>query len=345
MNGEPGGFFGFDGKTAVIAAALREASSSVETTGPAKWRCMVSNGVDLDVVARASSEWLSMAACLSPDLTVKIDPWSLLQENFRLVGSAKFTISPHVPGLFVRAELPLDSGVELGLRVHQACRGFKQATEAFALLTKTGKPRVFDNVGEKGTGTEDSCIDLRPLCEASGWAVTERAHGTLAVNLDVADAVQEALVEVSCGGETRVTAELPGEGTPLPRCRAALGILLLRASGVLRMARAAAGVTTAARRSGLQLQSLTSSDSDAPCIDGGDDPTTSPLFEVVFGDTPASEELSHAFAALSLACGMYAREAEVLQRYEHIAAAYLNAWPKARAWTSSNGTQPHQRTT
>jgi hypothetical protein len=53
-------------------------------------------------------------------------------------------------------------------------------------------------------------------------------------------------------------------------------------------------------------------------VDGGE-----VRFEVVFGSPPAAAELGHAFAALSVACRIAAREAAVLWSDARIARAYL----------------------
>src|SRR5439155_10563598 len=147
----------------------------------------------------------------------------------------------------------------------------------------------------------DAATDLRELCGLTGWGFVEREPGRLAVDLDVPGMFWQAIVEAR--GEVGLSAAVPvldptvaDAEPPDPVCRQALGLLLLRACGVVRMARAAAKTQ---------------------------DGATHARFEVVFGSQPCVAELTHAFAALSVACRVVSREAAVLWTDEVVARAYI----------------------
>jgi hypothetical protein len=89
----------------------------------------------------------------------------------------------------------------------------------------------------------------------------------------------------------------PGAVTAV--CREAVGLLGIRTGGATRMARAVAEGADGLR------------------------------YEVVLGERPSPAELGHAFAALSVACRIAAREAAVLRRDEAVARAYVAQWKRA----------------
>jgi hypothetical protein len=312
-SGESGTFLWPARTVEVIEQAFVEAAAAFQPLGRASWRCVLSNGMNVRVGTRLDGDWLLMGARLTLGswLMGAIDPWSLLRANADLSGAVKFVILPADPGLFARAELPVAAGVDLGLRVVQACAGFKQAAAIHAGLVKKADDGAADTTQERkaesrevsGARRERKQIDLRGLCEEAGWISTERPDGTNVVALDLPDDFAPAQVEVDPCGALRVATEIPPcGGTPSPRCRQALGVLLLRAGGALRLARAAAQVS-------------------AQCEDG----PPGARFEVVFDTPPCATELGHAFAALSVACRLYRREAGLLRDDERIAGAYLHA--------------------
>lgn len=292
---------------ATVEKGLLEAGTELRKLGPASWRCVLSNGTTVRVGARLDSEWLSMSARLSrgPGAGMGIDPWALLEANTGLAGSVKLAVLPVDPGLFIRAELPVGPTAGLDLRVLQACAGFKQAAALYFRLTKQGNVEIpCATRAVKDAALESEHIDLPGLAGEAGWEVTERPDGTHLVTLDLPNEFAQAQVGTGEGGTVRVATEIPPcSGTPSPCCRKALGVLLLRVSGAVRLARAAAERSTG---------------------DGSDG--AGGCFEVVFDSRPCAAELDHALAALSVACRLSRREARLLVSDERIAAAYLRAF-------------------
>jgi len=154
------------------------------------------------------------------------------------------------------------------------------------------------------TATPDDATGgvLANLCRESGWAFVER-DGRLAVDIDVPGAFCQALVEAR-GYGVGVTVPVLDAGATTPRaavCERALGTFLLRVCGIVRLARVAADIA---------------------------DGAASPRFEVVFETRPCGAELAHAFAALSVASRVAAREAAVLSSDETVAGPYLAEWER-----------------
>jgi len=145
---------------------------------------------------------------------------------------------------------------------------------------------------------------LRELCAEAGWECTERRGGGLLVNLEVPGSFHQAMLERTARGQVVLATQLAAcDGTTPRLCRHALGLLLLRACAVIRMARAAAHISGA---------------------------EAAPRFEVVFDSAPCASELRHALCALSAACRLCGQEAEVLQADERVAREYVAMW----AWLS-----------
>src|SRR5207253_780468 len=213
--------------------------------------------------------------------------------NAVLDGGARVAVRAGRPGLRACAELPLDDEVDLPRRVLEACAGLKAANERrVCALHGAGDPMT-------SVSGEGASADLPGLCRESGWSCVEREGARLGVDLDVPGAFQQAIVELR-GGGVAVTVPLLEAAGPSPSvCEQALGLLLLRVCGIVRMARAAAEMR---------------------------DGVPQARFEVVFGTWPCAAELTHAFAALSVACRLASREAAVLWSDEGVARAYVEQW-------------------
>jgi len=265
--------------------------------------------------------------------------WRWLEENGGLRGGVKFARLPGAKGVLARVELPLDDDeIDLGMRIQQAVLGFRSAAASHNGLSegcrrgaeKQGEtaagplwganapasnesrnlpdPRASKETGGQPTAqrqvTEEqpspASLGLRDLCVGAGWECTEQAGGRLVVQLDVPGAFHQAMVHQGAGGRVVLAAALPPcDGKTPQTCLHAVGLLLLRACGVIRMARAAAQVLEA---------------------------RADPRFEVVFDTAPCAPELAHALCALSVACRLCAEEAEVLQSDERIAREYVARW-------------------
>jgi hypothetical protein len=141
-------------------------------------------------------------------------------------------------------------------------------------------------------------FDLVSLCRETGWPVRERQGGKmLLVDLETPGEFYQARIEVQAD-RVQIRTELPACEAVPPPCQEALGRLLLTLNACVRLARA----TTVEKPAGIAVQ-----------------------FEVVLSQ-PCAVELAHAFASLSMACRLCAREAMLLQQDAALARAYMAAW-------------------
>jgi hypothetical protein len=223
--------------------------------------------------------------------------WALLEGNAALPGGARLGVGARAE-VWVRADVPIDAGVDLGRRLAGVCRDLEAA---WGRLGATGRsPAPVDSPIAVPTVAPAA---LAEACRSAEWRVRERAGGLLAVDLEVPGAFPQATVGCRGGGlvaEVALFDDPAGEAPPLADpCRHALATLLLRTSGIVRMVRAAAG---------------------------GDGPDPRPRLEVCLPELPSAAELSHAFGALSVACGIAAREALVLRHDDEVAERYVRRW-------------------
>ena len=281
-----------------IAAALAKQAAAVDAVGPGRWAFTLSNGSPLAARARVDDGWLLIDAALgagAPPAAPASRVWEMLQWNATLAGGIRFVLGPQrfgARGARVCAELPLDDEVDLGRRIGEACAGLKAA-----------KRRMTGGASAGGTCGDAAGEDLSALCRQTGWAFLAR-EGRLAVDLEVPGAFQQAVVETREDQHVAVSvpvldAAVAGAAPPATVCRQALGLLLVRVGGIVRMARAAAEPREGAPRA---------------------------RFEVVFGTRPCAAELQHAFAALSIACRVAGREAAVLWGDADVARTYVTHW-------------------
>jgi hypothetical protein len=134
----------------------------------------------------------------------------------------------------------------------------------------------------------------------AGWPVSGSDREGLRVDLDVPGAFHQARVEDHHGG-VRFAADIVRIEPLRTTTRPALALLLLSASALVRMARAAVERTS------------------------GEEAVR---FEVVFDAAPSAAEIAHALSALSVACRGFAREAKALAD-EAVAMRYL----ELRGWS------------
>ena len=280
-----------------IAMALGKCADAVDLSAPGRWAFTLSNGTDLAARARVDDGWLLLTAALGDGSVSPARSWELLRRNAVLDGGARVAVRAGRPGLHACAELPLDDEVDLPRRVLEACGGLKAANERLVCAP--------DGTGDAMTSvaSEGASADLPCLCRESGWSFVEREGGRLGVDLDVPGAFQQAIVEPRGRGVAVTVPVLEAAGPSPSVCEQALGLLLLRVCGIVRMARAAADLG---------------------------DGVPQARFEVVFGSRPCAAELTHAFAALSVACRIAGREAAVLWTDEKIAGAYLEQWDRKK---------------
>ena len=296
-----------------IHGTLEKCATSVEQVARGRWVCVFANGAEVCVGATVADDWLLLDAPFEAHLAPLIQGAAgadrgsylraadLLRRNATLAGGVKFAVLSQAPQTRLRAEVPLDEEVDVVRRVRQACAGLKAAAAGGASTAHTAPADCYPVSTVDTAGDDGSPFDLRCLCSATRWPFIERDASSVAVDLEVPAGFRQALVEVTDGGGVVVSVDLATcAELASPPCQAAWGLLLLRACGVVRMARAAAHTR-----------------------DGG---AATPRFEVVFPDAPAAAELAHAFATLSVACRLVDREARVLAHDAAIATEYLRQW-------------------
>jgi hypothetical protein len=290
-------------KAARVAETLAGCAASLEQRGPVHWIFSPIGGADLSVKARIQEDWLALTSRL-PERRYEPSAaalWGVLLENGKLPGGVKLARLPGEKEFSACAELRLDDEIDLHTRLGQVCAGLRAAGAVHPAVPENGEMTV-----------PSPSSDLRELCGETGWTWTQRPSGGLVVDLDVRSGFHQAMLEERAGGRVVVTTQLASrDGDGPERCRQALGLLLLRACAVVRMARAA-----------------------ADAVEG----QTKARFEVAFDTAPCAPELTHALCSLTTACGLCAKEAELLESDERIARQYLCGFAAAESWLRDSQT-------
>lgn len=220
--------------------------------------------------------------------------WGLLARNAR-IGAAKYVIEPQTCSCHLRADIPVDifsSGENFGTStlIRKACKD---------LVTACRKTFQGNSDGSESSAIDhsDQGYSLLEQCEQAGWKGLEAKPGQIRVDLVVTDAFYQASVESGSKG-VWISVNLPCDNLksmPL-KCRWSLGLMLLRAAGLLRF------VAASARH-----------------ING----VVVIQFHVLLPRQPHARQLDYAFAGLSTACRLYATKAEALCTDVSLASAYL----------------------
>lgn len=262
-----------------VAAAFRvlnKCSAGLHSAGPWRWQCLVQNGSRLPLTASLEEGFLQLAGCPEAHRRPVRALENALRGNATLAGGVKFALDAASRGLHLRTDIVLLDEKQLLDRVRWALDGFHQGYNRLKSLDSGGQ-------GAEARAAGPSAVRLGELLRESGWSCTERGANEFCADLS-ADPAPPA----------RITAHDEGVvlSVDLVRClpsaeaaRKALSIFLLTASYSLRLACACAGEEEGQPRFG---------------------------FQVRLPAAPAAEEIDHALAALSTACRMCAREANVL---------------------------------
>lgn len=263
-----------------VRTSLAGISARVEPTAANTWRCRLSAAPAVDALARVDDCWLFLEVRTNAGGRAW---WEMLSANAALPGGAKFAHVVGDPHPRLRAELALDDDVALEPRVAAMCSGLvaglASSVTTDAVATATPVHEVFD---------------LAQRCADSGWEGIVRSPASVAVELAVPDAFVQAVVTAAADGSVHAAVDLGDSGALHPLCRHALGLLLLRVCGSVRLVRAAVLSTAAAR------------------------------LEVLFATPPSATELAHAFAALSVAYRSAGSPAAILRSDETVAREFLH---------------------
>ena len=279
-----------------LVAAFEKCGAAVQRTAPCDWVLSSVNGSTAAVYAHVQADWLVLQGVgLAADgSAVELAPadddlrWRLLRCNAALAGGAKWALGPDPLGVHLRAEVPLDDDIDFARRIGDAYVGI-----AASAALGCGPGAHADTAAPSGVAVP--AIDLAAWCQTTVWPSVVRAAHEITIDLQLPGAFRQATITTRPDGKIAASVDLNGRPAepPSPVCRTALAEFLLRIGALVRMARAAAAGET-------------------------------PRFEVVFADAPASVELCHALAALSVASRLAAHEAEVLTHDEEVARAYLS---------------------
>ena len=185
---------------------------------------------------RLDGEWLLLCRPVSRVIprTRLLD---LSRRNARLDGLMKFAC---LPGrrVEVRAEIPLDAELDLEQQIDAAVRGFDRASAAVRRTAPEPGPPQGSQPDAEAARPGD---ELAAWCSEIGVAVTTRDDGALSVELPGAAGVcGRARLERSSGVGRgfRAGLDLCECGGLGPESLEALGVLLLAASGTVRLGRA-----------------------------------------------------------------------------------------------------------
>lgn len=280
---------------AAIEAALKRHASSVKRIGSGRWGrwdLRLGNGSPRQATACAQPGWLTVAAGPAGP---NADPWTMLHANAGAGAGVKLVFETD-GGNFASPPEPAVRG-ELAIDLDEPCDLEPRIGELLAGVTEVLAPRRRRRTARRGADTPDLSQADR-LCTEAGWPFTDRAEGRIAVALEVPRRPFTAVIEhrENHGLVASVTLAW-GEGPPESSHGAALAILLLRATGSVRLARAAA-VAEAEGRFAARL-------------------------EAVLPAGAAGRDLHHALSALSVACQLCGPEAELLHENAEIAETYL----------------------
>lgn len=255
---------------------LNKYSAELQSIGPWRWRCVVQNGAALPLMASLEEGFLQITAQPEAEHNSVGDMELALRINGALTGGVKFTLNANSRSLHLRTDIALVEEARFLNRVHWAIEGFHAGL---------GRLECCEPFEESSgvASTSSSAVRVGEILRDTSWSCTERGPGEFSVDLHQ-DAPHPA----------RITANVHGVvlSVDMVRCdpvndatKQALDIYLLTASSAMRMAHAHAAEVDGARTFGMQVS---------------------------LPPDPATEEIEHALAALSLAHRMCAREANVL---------------------------------
>ncbi len=288
----------------VISKALEAWGGSFDRIGPGHWGLALPGAGNGIVTARLAGSWLVIKGAL--DAGGKCMPvdqaamWNYLARNAGLAGNAKYSIGDD-GSVAAGAEITLEDlpSEIVSLRIAEAVKGVIEARreppDQSAGVPSCGNAR--------DTGSDDS-TRLTDLCADAGWPFIERSADRLQVEINPAGFPQAVIERSSSGVAIRADFVAEEGAYPEDERADALGMLLLRACGRLRLARAVTCQET---------------------------PRGSVGFEVMFAGTPHPREVGQGLAALAVACELTWREVRALAADAGLAQAYLRACSRRAA--------------
>jgi hypothetical protein len=277
---------------------------SVKQFGESRWKLSFSNGKAFGVIAVADEEWLSMEVQPPSGGGRPTGPeplWDCLEWNAGLPGGVKFALGPQDRCPRIRAELPLEDGINPAEAVRLAVGGLKAAFHRLGDGAGADEPQRACAAAEPdaagAAAGEAKVPDLADLCTSAGWQFNRRASGHLAVELETLAPSCQAVVEPRRRGLTAAVQLASCEGLG-PESRRAAAMMLLTACGMVRMVRA-----IAARADGRTVLG----------------------YEVAMEPSPTPAQLGRGLSALSVACSLCGPQEMAALQDGAVAKRYLAA--------------------
>ena len=272
---------------AIVYRALNKFSTELEPDGPWRWRCAVQNGTRLPIAASLEDDFLHLAC--RPD-SIRQSACALeraLLGNNTLAGGVKLALNVSSGSLHLHTDIVILEEKQLLDRLRWALDGFHDGHRLLKSTASRGS-RAVAQAAASGTG-------LGELLREISWPSTERGPNDFSADL-AADSAPPASIRMSESGVV-LGVELVRANAMADAARKALAVFLLTTSSTLRLVRAYATEVDGGFAFGVQV--------NLPAA-------------------PASEEIDHALAALSIAHRMCARETNVLLN-DAVARFYLTA--------------------
>lgn len=297
----------------LVPKALARRARDVEPLGANRWSCGLPNGAEnglpkarLDV--RLDNGWLSVSADVGGRGSRK--SMDLLKLGAVFPGGARVAMERDSQMIFV-----LRDGWVASDEYQGECEGVLDDYDTHAsaesrlehwllLALRDIKDALGVLEGRQAAAERPQCETgadhpgFAALCREAGWRCTEHRDGRLAVELDGSRCYRQAFVDPGLEGGVRLWTPLLEFGSLSEPSLEAIGALLLRANGILRMARAAAG---------------------------GAEGRAELVFEVLLSIDSAYSEFNRALSALQIAGRFWTREVDALTD-ELAARALLKVW-------------------
>lgn len=300
-----------------VADALHISGTHITSKGQGHWRLRTVGPGKSSCNAVLEDEWLALSKPVTRGSIPAPDPATplqLLRRNAALPGGVRYALVGDGDSLQLRADFPWKALLEhgpglLAARVDQALPGFTGApecapTSAHDAAQETHRATVADDDGK------DFESRLVALCDEAGWQADCRSTDEPRVEVALGEGCGVvAITRAAIGALFRtelICADLPADDSD---CARAIGLLLLRAAGGVRMCR--------------------------PVLDAHDD-RPALQFQVLIGEpSMVAGEVDCALGALGVAAENCLREVELLSANPHLARLYLDTWKKRRSRTPS----------
>ena len=256
-----------------IDAGLRQSAAEVIQVGDRRWQFALQTGARSPVSVSAGDSFLQFDAPVLVACELAQSPqW--LRWNTTLAGNAKFALVPSPWRLRLRAELPLVDDANTSARIGEIEHGLSCACQLLEGTHPSTDDFRSDAPTPMAADSGATSHGLLALLRETGWSFQERADGAAAVDFAMRGENCRMLLEENTTG-LRAAVEFLRVDSPAAKSSLAIAVLLLSASGTLRLARPFA-------------------------VDAEDEFTCG--FEVRFAGETTAGELEHALEALAVAC-------------------------------------------